>query len=209
MPEPDNQTVNNIHHKGSGIQTSSVHVSNNDSMFHPHQRLDGQIQMEQLSGCHRRVKIQHKSFIWVHILLQRSSTSCASGFADSHWRLHGFQTMLCFLVDHKVPVWNICNLISMLKMRILPNKEQSESARGAQLYLQTALMSSTLAGAEIEQMDDKSVSNEGKLTARCRCQCCRGSGVNLFISVFTVDRQSAAGRNAGKTANRQGDQSEM
>lgn len=59
MPGTANRAVNNIHHPGFGIQTSSVYVSNPDRMFHPHQRLDRQIQMEQLSGCHRRVKIQH------------------------------------------------------------------------------------------------------------------------------------------------------
>lgn len=46
----------------------------------------------------------------------------------------------------------------------MPNKEQSQSARGTQLYLQTVFMLSTLAGCGIEQMDDKSVSNEGKLS---------------------------------------------
>lgn len=75
----------------------------------------------------------------------------------------------------------------------MPNKEQSQSARGTQLYLQTVFMLSTLAGCGIEQMDDKSVSNEGKLRARCQCQCFRGSSANRFISVFTVDSQSAAG----------------
>lgn len=46
-------------------------------------------------------------------------------------------------------------------------------------------------------MDDKSVSNGGKLTARC--QCFRGSSANLVISVFfTVDIQSTAGWRAGK-----------
>lgn len=59
MPGTANQTVNNIHHPGSGIQMSSVHVNNPDRMFHPHERHDRQIQMEQLSRCHRRVKIQH------------------------------------------------------------------------------------------------------------------------------------------------------
>lgn len=44
------------------------------------------------------------------------------------------------------------------------------------------------AGSGIEQMDDKSVSNEGKHTARCRCF--RGSATNLFISVVTVDTQA-------------------
>lgn len=82
----------------------------------------------------------------------------------------------------------------------MPNKEQPQSARGTQLYLQTALTPGTLAGSGMEQMDDKSVSNEGKLTARCQCLRFLGSSANLFVSVSTVDGQSAAGRRAGKTA---------
>lgn len=80
------------------------------------------------------------------------------------------------------------------KERKKPNKEQSQSARGTQLYLQTVFY--VEAGSGIEQMDDKSVSNEGKHTARCRCF--RGSTTNLFISVFTVDAHSAAGQRARK-----------
>lgn len=89
----------------------------------------------------------------------------------------------------------------------MPNKEQSQSARGTQLYLQTVCTSRTLAGSGIEQMDDKSVSNEGKLAARCQCQGFGGSSANLFISVFTLSQLQDGEQE--KTANRQDDQSRM
>lgn len=48
----------------------------------------------------------------------------------------------------------------------MADKEQSQRASGTQLYLQPVFVLSTLAGCGIEQMDDKSVSDGGKLTAR-------------------------------------------
>lgn len=117
---------------------------------------------------------------------------CIFEFADSHWRLQRFKMIVCFPADHKLPAWGLCNLVSMLNKRKMPNKRQSLSARGTQLYLQTAFTSRTLAVCGIEQMDDKSVSNEGKLIARCQCQCFRGSSANLFTSFYS--RQSVCCR---------------
>lgn len=120
--------------------------------------------------------------------------------------------MSSFLADHNRPVWDLRNLISMLIKRggWGPNKEQSQSARGTQLYLQTALY--VEAGSGIEQMDDKSVSNEGKHTARCRCF--RGSATNLFISVFTVEtlesgQKTPPTKTKAQPAYRRDDASEM
>lgn len=105
--------------------------------------------------------------------------------------------VLQMIWDRRLPVWDLCNLISALeKKKREKNKNNAKQraaqpARGTQLYLQTAVMPRTLTGCGMEQMDDKSVSNEGKLTARCQCQRFRGSGANLFVSAFTGDGQSA------------------
>lgn len=99
--------------------------------------------------------------------------------------------------DRRLPVWDLCNLISALKKRPKKNKikRQTKSSpacqRNTAVFTNRCVTARTLAGCGTEQMDDKSVSNEGKLTARCQCQRFTGGGANLFVSASTGDGQSA------------------
>lgn len=86
-PGPANQTVNNIHHPGPGIQTSSVHISNPDMMFHPHQPLD-RLKWHNYQGVIDVSKYNIRAL--------SGSTSCCRctfEFADSHWRQWSFKMM--------------------------------------------------------------------------------------------------------------------